>query len=176
LVADTTAIAPGKPFTVGLHLEIADGWHVYWINPGDAGAATKLVLKVPDGFSAGSVQFPVPEKLDLPGGLTVYGYEKELLLMAIITPPADLKAAANAAISADASWCVCNPEECVLGNKSLELNLPVAAGGMPANATLFAGWKARMPISSTEAFSSVQEHGGGGSSGRATGVDSRAVR
>ena len=39
LVADATAVAAGKPFTVGLLLHIDDGWHVYWTNPGDAARA-----------------------------------------------------------------------------------------------------------------------------------------
>ena len=40
LVTDTDAIQPGKPFRVALRLRMADGWHTYWKNPGDAGVAS----------------------------------------------------------------------------------------------------------------------------------------
>jgi len=30
LLADTNAIVPGKPFTVGLLLRMAPNWHTYW--------------------------------------------------------------------------------------------------------------------------------------------------
>ena len=30
LLADTTAIVPGKPFEVGVLLEMEPGWHTYW--------------------------------------------------------------------------------------------------------------------------------------------------
>ncbi|MGH9456403.1 MAG: hypothetical protein ACRD2J_02035, partial [Thermoanaerobaculia bacterium] len=35
LIADTVRVQPGTPFTAGVHLTIAPGWHVYWENPGD---------------------------------------------------------------------------------------------------------------------------------------------
>ena len=38
LVADTAAIAPGKPFTAGLRLKMLPGWHVYTEYSGDSGA------------------------------------------------------------------------------------------------------------------------------------------
>ena len=38
LVSETDAIQPGQPFRIGLNLRMADGWHTYWKNPGDAGA------------------------------------------------------------------------------------------------------------------------------------------
>src|SRR5438270_12740141 len=62
LVTDATAVQPGKAFTVGIRLKIKPGWHVYWINPGDSGAPTTVKWKLPEGFVAGPVQFPVPQK------------------------------------------------------------------------------------------------------------------
>jgi len=155
LVADTQAIEPGKPFQVALHLTIADGWHVYWINPGDAGAPTTLKLTLPKGFTAGPVQYPVPEKMPQPGNLTVYAYEHELLLTETITPPADLFGS-TITISANAGWCVCNPEKCVLGKKDLSLDLPVAKTMAQAtNQELFAAWLPRMPAKSDEMFDDI---------------------
>ena len=39
LVAEADAVAPGQPFRAGLRLRLAPGWHTYWKNAGDAGAA-----------------------------------------------------------------------------------------------------------------------------------------
>jgi thiol:disulfide interchange protein DsbD len=33
LLADTTAVVPGKPFTVGVLLKMAPHWHTYWKFP-----------------------------------------------------------------------------------------------------------------------------------------------
>src|ERR1700722_1434614 len=149
MLADTTAVTAGKPFSVALHLTVDDAWHVYWTNPGDAGAATTFKITAPPGFVGGPVQYPVPEKLPQPGGLTVYAYEKELLLPAQITPPADLNGQTAVTISANAGWCVCS-DICILGKKKLEVSLPVAAGGA-ANAGLFAAWAPRMPVAFDQA-------------------------
>jgi thiol:disulfide interchange protein DsbD len=164
LLADTTAVAAGRPFTVGLLLHIDDGWHVYWINPGDAGGPTTLKLTLPPGFTVGPVQYPVPEILPQPGGLTVYAYEKEVMLMATVTPPNDLKGVASVPITAAAGWCVCTTEVCILGKQRLDLTLPVA-GDAPAakraaaNGAVFAAWRERLPLAARDVFSSVQTQG-----------------
>ena len=59
LVADTAAIAPGKPFTVGVRLRMEPGWHVYWQFAGDSGAPPKIDWELPDGFKTGPVQWPL---------------------------------------------------------------------------------------------------------------------
>ena len=53
LLADTNAIVPGKPFTVGLLLKMAPGWHTYWKFSGDAGLPTELKWKLPPGWKTG---------------------------------------------------------------------------------------------------------------------------
>src|SRR5581483_3917559 len=61
LLADTKAVAAGKPFTVVIRLAIKPGWYTYWINPGDDGFPLKVNWTLPDGFSAGPVSWPIPE-------------------------------------------------------------------------------------------------------------------
>ena len=50
LIADATAITPGKGFTVGLRLRMAPHWHTYWQYSGDAGLPTTIAWQLPDGF------------------------------------------------------------------------------------------------------------------------------
>ena len=66
LVADTTGVSVGKPFTVGVLLKIDPGWHIYWKNPGDAGLPTKVKWTLPDGFTAGELRYPTPHEFTLP--------------------------------------------------------------------------------------------------------------
>src|SRR5215216_4733623 len=90
LIADTTAIVPGKPFTVGLLLRMAPGWHTYWKFSGDAGLQTEVKWKLPPGWKVGEIQWPIPHKTNDPGDIQTYGYQDEVLLMQEITPPASI--------------------------------------------------------------------------------------
>lgn len=153
MLADTTAVQAGKPFTVGLLLQVTPDWHVYWTNPGDAGAPATFKITVPPGFRIGPVQYPVPEKLAQPGGLTVYAYENELLLTAIVFPPDDLKSGQSTTLTATAGWCVCS-DVCILGKKTLELSLPAGAG-QPDHQDLFPAWRSRLPLQPADAFEKV---------------------
>jgi DsbC/DsbD-like thiol-disulfide interchange protein len=60
LLADTTAVVPGQPFTAGLLLKMAPGWHTYWQFPGDAGIPTEIKWNLPPGWKSGPIQWPVP--------------------------------------------------------------------------------------------------------------------
>src|SRR5947209_7002995 len=87
LLADVTAVVPGKPFTVGARLRMVPNWHTYWEFPGDAGIPTEIKWKLPDGWKAGQIQWPVPLRLVEPGDIQIYGYHDEVLLLQEITPP-----------------------------------------------------------------------------------------
>ncbi|MEY3480920.1 MAG: Thiol:disulfide interchange protein DsbD precursor, partial [Verrucomicrobiota bacterium] len=140
---DTTAIVPGKPFRIGLHLKIAPGWHVYWKNPGDSGVATEPGWDLPDGFAAGTTQWPLPERLEEPGNIDVYAYKNETLLIAEITPP-ETFGAESVKLRAKPNWLVCE-QICIPGSVELELVLPVAPTAAPAHADLFAKFAAALP-------------------------------
>jgi thiol:disulfide interchange protein DsbD len=156
MLADTTAIEPGKPFTVGVKLKMAPEWHVYWINCGDTGIPTKITLKLPEGFAAGDVQFPIPHKFDVPGGLTAYGYEDEVMFLVTVTPPKDLKEGSEVPISAKASWLVCDKDACVQGNATVELKLPCSAKAQAANGAEFEKWRAQMPQTTDQVQQDIQ--------------------
>lgn len=124
LVVEPSAIAPGVPFTVAVNLLHAPGWHTYFKEPGDSGLPTKIRWKVPDGFSAGEIQWPVPKRIELPP-LVNFGYEGDAALLVTITPPADLSVS-QVTLGADVSWLECK-EECVPGKAELSVVVPVAA-------------------------------------------------
>jgi len=143
LLADTNAVVPGKPFTVGLLLRMAPGWHTYWKFSGDAGLPTELKWKLPPGWKIGDIQWPIPLKTIDPGDIETYGYENEVLLMQEITPPAKLDDS-SAKLSSEANWLVCE-NICIPGSATLQLDLPVASTSQPANADAFALYRRLLP-------------------------------
>jgi thiol:disulfide interchange protein len=143
LLADTNAVVPGKPFTVGLLLRMVPGWHTYWKFPGDAGIPTELKWKLSPGWKVGEIQWPIPLKLSEPGDIQIYGYHDEVLLMQTITPPASISDS-TITLAAEANWLVCE-KICIPGNASVQIALPVSAAGAPANTELFARFRGLLP-------------------------------
>ncbi len=126
------AVAPGGQTTLGLVFSLESKWHVYWINPGDAGEPPKVKWTVPAEIALGPQQFPVPSRLPL-GTLMDYGYEDA------VTFPFSLSAAATAKpgtvhFDAHVSWLVCS-ETCIPGKAHLGLDLNVQPGA-PAGPVL----------------------------------------
>lgn len=144
LVAEPVSIQPGRPFWVGLRLLHDEHWHTYWQNPGDSGLATKLQWTLPDGFSAGAIQWPYPEFIPTPP-LATFGYEGEVLLLVEITPPPILNEASYT-LRARADWLMCK-EECIPGRAELELAVTAGSDASPRGdrAALFESARARLP-------------------------------
>jgi thiol:disulfide interchange protein DsbD len=145
---DTTAVAPGTPFTVGVTLTTNAGYHVYWSNPGESGIATSFKLALPPGFTAEPLPLPVPKTFVQPGNVVGYGYEGATTFLFKVTPPANLPGSAagpaTVPFSVAVSWLNCNKDQCVPGNATLDLPLPIGQG-TPANADRFAAARANLP-------------------------------
>ncbi len=146
LVSEVSAIAPGQSFWVALELDIREGWHTYWRNPGDSGQATTLKWRLPPGFTAGDIVWTSPHRFEIPP-LVNYGYAKHAVHLVNITAPRDLKAGAPAVLSAKASWLVCS-DVCIPEDADLQLTLPVNGGAGavdPKDAALFAEARGELP-------------------------------
>ena len=143
LVADSSAIVPGKPFTVGLLLRMVPNWHTYWKFPGDAGIPTEMKWNLSPGWKVGEIQWPIPLILKEPGDILIYGYHDEVLLLQEIIPPASLTES-TVKLSGDANWLVCE-KICIPGSAKLQIELPVAAQNAPANDELFARYRRALP-------------------------------
>src|SRR5438105_8262171 len=143
LLADTSAIVPGKPFTAGLLLRMAPAWHTYWKFSGDAGLPTEIKWKPPPGWKVGEIEWPIPLKTNDPGDIQTYGYQDEVLLMQEITPPAKIDNS-PVKLSAEANWLVCE-KICIPGGANLELELPTSTTAVPKNTDLFARYRRLLP-------------------------------
>jgi DsbC/DsbD-like thiol-disulfide interchange protein len=145
LVASTTTIEAGKPFEVGVLLHMQPGWHVYWLNPGDAGLPTSVRWTLPDGFAAGPLRWPLPQRFEQSGGVVGYGYRGAVLLGATVTPPAMLAADATIPVRADVGWLACE-KICVRGRKALDVALGHGADPAASAPDLFSEWASRIPV------------------------------
>jgi thiol:disulfide interchange protein DsbD len=138
LLSETDSVSPGIPFRMAIRLRMEKGWHTYWRNPGDAGSATRIEWKLPEGFQAGPIQWPVPEVISVPP-LTSYGYEGEAWLLVSVTPPASLAVGQTVALSAKASWVEC-AQSCIPGSADLQLILPVTSAPAKVDSSLRSGF------------------------------------
>ncbi|MCB1647545.1 MAG: hypothetical protein KDI36_18930, partial [Pseudomonadales bacterium] len=143
LISEVTAIEAGKPFWVALKQDIAPEWHTYWRNPGDSGAATTLNWQLPAGFTAGEIQWPVPERLPY-GPLMNFGYSNTVVFPVQITPPASLPDG-DYELKARGRWLVCK-DICIPETAELTLTFRMGTPALAETATLFAEARARLPV------------------------------
>lgn len=115
-------LEPGKPFTATIVLDLQPGFHTYWQYPGDSGLAPKVTWHLPEGWTAGPIEFAIPHQFSEPGDMIVYGYEKQQLLRTVITPPKELPKNQTFEIKASLTWLACK-ELCVPGSADVELRL-----------------------------------------------------
>ncbi|HWL53234.1 MAG TPA: thioredoxin family protein [Chthoniobacteraceae bacterium] len=152
LLSETAKVVPGKTITVGVRLDIAKDWHVYWVNSGDSGIPTTITWELPPGWKAGPIQWPLPTRHLEPGDLVTFGYEggSETLLMVDLTAPGEVSGPVT--IKAKAAWLVCK-ESCIPGSADLELTLPVGETAQPGtDAALFTTFRAQLPKTEVPPF------------------------
>ena len=138
LVTETTSIAPNHDFLAGLHFVLDPGWHIYWINAGDAGEPPRVDWQLPTGITAGGLQFPAPERLPL-GPLMDFGYQREILLPIPMLADASLRAGTKAILRGHLHFLVCS-NVCIPGKAELEHTVAVTAqpgANNPATEPLF---------------------------------------
>jgi thiol:disulfide interchange protein DsbD len=106
LIGEMRAVTPGSSFLVALRLELQDGWHTYWRNPGDSGQPAVIAWTFPPGFRASEILWPSPDRFPY-GEFMNFGYEGEVLLPVEISVPEHYPAGQNFTLRAEARWLVC---------------------------------------------------------------------
>jgi thiol:disulfide interchange protein len=123
LLAEPSAVSAGVPFFVALKISHDPEWHTYYKEPGDSGLPTKIRWNLPEGFIAGEIQWPVPQRIEMPP-LVNFGYEGEATLLVMITPP-DKLPQKEVTLAGRVTWLECK-EECVPGATEVSVVVPVA--------------------------------------------------
>ena len=162
LVPDSLAIAPGQKFSVALRLIHPPDWHSYYKNSGGIEQVPVIEWKLPPGFTAAPIQWPVPEVHEGALGKS-FIYDGSPVFLVELTPPADLSIGSTVSLTANASWQICSETGCINESGTFPLSLPVAANAavQPSNQELFATARASLPSSAPLKTSAQQSKDGG---------------
>ena len=134
IVTDQATATPGGSVTLAFVQEIREGWHTYWINPGDSGAPANLHWELPEGTVIGEAMWPTPEAIPY-YGLMTYGHHDRFVLLHELELPADWPIGTPFPIRLEADWLVCE-EICIPEAGSFALDLETAAASAPAEPAL----------------------------------------
>jgi DsbC/DsbD-like thiol-disulfide interchange protein len=146
LVAENLWIAAGHDFDLGLHFQLENGWHIYWINPGDSGEPPRVKWQLPAGITPGALQWPRPRRLGTPS-IVDFGYQDAVTLIVPMHAEASLALGEPVKFAAQVKVLVCR-EMCIPGNAQLSLALPVKSKAPALDArtrNLFAAARKSLP-------------------------------
>ena len=143
LVSEVTSVAEGEPFAIALHLEPKEGWHIYWINGGDAGYAPRMRegWMHPENFVIDELQFQAPHFVPFMN-LMSYGYDDSTLFIADVITPSSFDG--DVTISAKVDWLACDDSTCVPENGEVSITLPKGDGSISSE------WQARFSAARAE--------------------------
>jgi thiol:disulfide interchange protein len=126
LIQEEETVQSGHPFWVAVRLNLEEGWHVYWKNPGDAGIPLKVEWELPASLKVGPLQWPFPEKFTM-DQMVGFGYDKEVILLTQVTPASPLNLGETLNLKAHVKWLVCSESTCQPGSSSVSLPLAVTS-------------------------------------------------
>ena len=146
LYADRAGFVPGETTWFALRQNVRDGWHVFWINPGDAGLPLALDWSLPAGFETGNILHPAPDYIPV-GPLASYAHEGGPVFLTPVETPADAQIGETVTVAINASWQACE-DICVPEDARYEFSLPVLApkdGQATENRLLFVAARLEHP-------------------------------
>ncbi len=125
IIPENRGFAPGETLWFAVRQELREGWHVFWINPGDAGLPLELDWSLPEGFTTGEIVHPAPAYIPV-GPLASYAHEGAPVFLVSVTAPRDIEVGETIDIAIDARWQTCE-DICVPEEGRFEFSLPVVA-------------------------------------------------
>lgn len=132
LISERALAVPGETVWFGLSFEIDPNWHIYWINPGDAGIAPEISWRETGTVSAEQIDdfvWPLPELLPVvPGQIMDYGYSDQIVLPFPVTLPAD--ADGPILFEGVADYLICE-DICIPESADIRLLLSIGAAQLP---------------------------------------------
>lgn len=147
ITAFDEAVSANSLFYLAAEITPENGWHTYWINPGDAGLPTAFEFDLPKGFELIETKWQTPHSFPYDEFVN-YGYSKlHYVLFTFKSPKIINEKEINIKIKAD--WLVCK-DVCLPGSKELAINLKVSSSKIQRNKTqqsLFDSISSLMPVS-----------------------------
>ncbi|MEH3123222.1 MAG: protein-disulfide reductase DsbD family protein [Sphingomonas phyllosphaerae] len=145
LLAESDRPAPGSTVALAIHAVPDAGWHGYWLNPGDAGVATRATWTLPKGATAGALAYPPPGRLVI-AGLMNHVYERPWTMLTTLTVPKGLAPGAALPVRVKLDYLVCTETICVPETQELSTQLTVGDGAVtPARRAQFDEWRRALP-------------------------------
>jgi thiol:disulfide interchange protein len=151
LILSAETARAGDTIWAGLKMDVPPSWHVYWRNGGDAGIPVSVTWTLPDGASAGPINWPLPEKeIDKAGdsSLVTYIYTHEVVLLTPIKLAEGLRSG-TLTVKGAVNWMECSMEGgCFPADGTVTATLNIAAETKPsANVDLIEQWRKKIPQS-----------------------------
>lgn len=140
LNADRTAYEAGTPARVAALVSIDPGWHVNGHKPTfEYLIPTVLELSLPEGWSAGAIQYPQAELQTFSFEIQPLAvYDGDVVILAEVKVPDGAPAGAYP-VKASLRYQACNDSQCLPPvTAEAEIPLTVGPGGQPQHAGLFA--------------------------------------
>ncbi|MBD3225280.1 MAG: DUF255 domain-containing protein [Caldithrix sp.] len=147
LLSEVTSLQPGSDAWLAIRMVMDENWHTYWRNPGDSGLETTVEWTLPDGITAGAIQWPYPKRIEEPP-LTTFGYKGEIYLLIRLRVSESVKTGQQVALKGTLSWLEC-AEVCIPGETTIQTVLPVREEPAQTNeelAEVFAQARSQMPL------------------------------
>jgi len=111
-----------ESFYVGVRLQMQDGWHTYWENPGDSGSPFEATWKTDAGVIIENVSWPTPQTIPYPPLMT-FGYEGDVVFPFQVFRSLDSELTE---ISLDFDFLIC-ADICIPEQATLTLDLTSAS-------------------------------------------------
>lgn len=103
IITEHSQIAPGQSTRLALTFAPKPGWHVYWVNPGDAGMPPAVDWVAPAGVTFTPLEHPAPEAMG-GGGIVSYVHPGNVALISTMTYSKDAGQRQSLPVTANISW------------------------------------------------------------------------
>ena len=110
-----------ESFYIGVRLEMQEGWHTYWENPGDSGSPFDATWEVAQNVIVENVEWPTPITIPYPPLMT-FGYEGDVVFPFKVFRAIDSDLSS---ITVDFNFLIC-ADICIPEKASLTLDLSSA--------------------------------------------------
>jgi thiol:disulfide interchange protein/DsbC/DsbD-like thiol-disulfide interchange protein len=160
LIPEVVEVAPGSSFTVALELRHPDEWHSYYKNSGGVEEAPTIEWDLPEGFTAGEIQWPVPEVKEGDLGIS-FIYSGSPVFLIDLHAPKGMEGT-EVTIGARAAWQICK-QACI--NEEAEFSITLAVGSVlrvdESREAFFREARSRLPVVDAGLEVSASSDGGG---------------
>jgi DsbC/DsbD-like thiol-disulfide interchange protein len=124
-ILENAAVQPGSQVNVGIQFVTDKGWHIYWQNPGDSGEPPKIQWQLPAGVIPGTLEWPIPKRLNTSAGAD-YGYEGTTVLLSALQIPPTARPGTTMELGGELRWLVCH-DICVPQRSQLRVPIRIAS-------------------------------------------------